>query len=69
MPNNYAVRLMLTISIALFPSITFVVAKEGRSGEYFYCGYTNIDGTGQDYAAFEKGSDLKYNENADRWEW
>ncbi len=40
--------------------------------EYFYCGFSNLDGTGQDYSKWVKGGDLssfKYNKDKKRWEW
>lgn len=36
--------------------------------EYFYCGYTNIDGSNQDYSKWGKGTDFKYNASKNRWE-
>jgi len=40
-----------------------------RGEEYFYCGYTNLDGSGQDYSKWGKGTDYTYNEGNSRWEW
>jgi len=40
--------------------------------QYFYCGYANLDGTGQDYSRSIKGGELsayKYNKDKKRWEW
>lgn len=37
--------------------------------EYFYCGYSNLDGSAQDYAKFGKGTDFKFNKSNNRWEW
>jgi hypothetical protein len=52
--------------IAIILSMPVVVSA---TDEYFYCGYTNMDGTGQSYGKFGKGTDFKYNKNNQRWEW
>lgn len=39
------------------------------SSNYFYCGFSNDDGTGQDYAKWGKGTDFKFNQARNRWEW
>lgn len=44
-------------------------STEFAEDSFFYCGFTNTDGTGQDYAKFGKGTDFKYNESMKRWEW
>ncbi|MGV7235641.1 MAG: hypothetical protein ACQ9ET_05210 [Nitrosomonadaceae bacterium] len=53
--------------------IVFVGSAEVAAGqgtdESFYCGYTNTDGTGQDYSEFGKGTDFKFNNKNNRWEW
>ena len=36
---------------------------------YFYCGFSNLDGSGQNFAKWGKGTDFKYNNSKDRWEW
>jgi hypothetical protein len=46
-----------------------LIAVSVSADEYFYCGYTNKDGTGQDYAKWGKGTDFKYNKSTQRWEW
>jgi len=37
--------------------------------EYFYCGYSNLDGSAQDYSKFGKGTDFQFNKLKNRWEW
>tara|TARA_R110001592_G_scaffold336960_1_gene622738 strand:+ start:1591 stop:1875 length:285 start_codon:yes stop_codon:yes gene_type:complete len=37
--------------------------------EYFYCGFSNLDGSGQDYARWAKGTDFNFNDSKNRWEW
>ncbi len=52
--------LILTLSFSGFTA---------ASSDYFYCGFSNLDGSGQDYAKWGKGTDFKYNQSKDRWEW
>lgn len=58
---------LLLLCFALCSSIS--LAQEDEAQEYFYCGYTNLDGTAQDYSKWGKGTDFTYNEGSSRWEW
>ncbi len=57
------------IPVFLFLGSSLVFSVNAGSGEYFYCGYANIDGSGQDYSKWGKGTDFKYNKDRNRWEW
>ena len=48
---------------------TLITTPVSSANEYFYCGYSNVDGTGQDYAKWGKGTDFIYNRDKQRWEW
>ena len=58
-------KLITTILLLLSP----LAAAQSDEENYFYCGYTNIDGTAQDYSKWGKGTDFKYSEANSRWEW
>ena len=45
------------------------VGVNSQDEQYFYCGYTNLDGSAQDYSKWGKGTDFEYNEANSRWEW
>jgi len=57
----------LIISIFTICIISF--SYNSYANEYFYCSYTNTDGTGQDYSKWGKETDFKYNKVKNRWEW
>lgn len=49
-------------------SVAASTGDTGREEEYFYCGYTNLDGSAQDYSKWGKGTDYTYNDGNSRWE-
>ena len=52
-----------TLTLAL---LTFTANAD--DDEFFYCGYTDLDGTNQGYNKLGKGTDFIFNEAEDRWE-
>lgn len=55
--------------ITIFLSLALLSMPLLASGDYFHCGFSNLDGSGQDYAKWGKGTDFKFNKTKDRWEW
>jgi len=55
----------------LMPLLCFmlITGSSFAAEEYFYCGFSNLDGSGQDYAKWGKGTDFKFNQSKNRWEW
>jgi len=58
---------IVTFSLAVILSLSAISFAQDQ--EYFYCGYTDMDGSAQDYSKWGKGTDFKYNEAKKRWEW
>jgi len=55
--------------LVLFFVFILLTSTASASEEYFYCGFTNTDGSAQNYAQWGKGTDFKFNARKDRWEW
>jgi hypothetical protein len=65
--KDTTMKLILNIFAIIIATLTTITVS--ADNEYFYCGYSNIDGTGQDYAKWGKGTDFIYNKDKQRWEW
>ncbi len=54
----------------LMPLVCFILitGSSFAAEEYFYCGFSNLDGSGHDYAEWGKGTDFKFNQSKNRWE-
>jgi len=59
----------ITVCLSIAAISAMPLNSSNAADDYFYCGFTNINGTEQDYAKWGKGTDFKYNESAKRWEW
>lgn len=60
---------MKAISMIFLVAASISIPLSSSATEYFYCGYSNLNGSGQDYAKWGKGTDFKYNDSKQRWEW
>lgn len=60
---------VLLIAIVLISFEINGAEMTDESNNFFYCGITLKDGTGQDYVKWGKGTDFIFNESTDRWEW
>lgn len=43
--------------------------SETGDGSYFYCKYTNVDGSEEDIARWAKGTDFNFVASKNMWEW
>ena len=48
---------------------TDTIAPQPDSGAYFFCKFSNLDGSGRDIAKWGKGTDFKYIPSRKVWEW
>lgn len=60
---------ILKKTLSIIALMTCVSTISVAGDEFFYCGFTNTNGSGQDYAKWGKGTDFKFNGGTQRWEW